>query len=313
MFKRTSYLYFLLFIIFAGCKEDNSTDDEVGFLDFPYENFNQIHYAKRFAYMDRVYREDEISFDSAGVVNIEYQGQRSFHPVQMFLISERFFHSYRLTGLEKYIRICDRQIEALTERAVRVDGAIYFPYDFDFQLHGNREVLKSPWYSGMAQGYALTLLARLYTETGNEKYKLLADKVLKYYTLEEFDNLDRSKPWISYSDSDNYMWLSEYPTVEDTPTKALNGFIFSASGLYELYIATKNPDAKKLLNRSLLTLRDYIEEYRNKNGISFYCLKHLVESEKYHQLHIKQFQFLYDITSDSTYLEFKNDFIEDFS
>lgn len=311
--KYVAYIFSFYLLVLSGCNDEKSETEEIDFSNYPYENFNEIDFSKRFAYMDRVYTEKETSFDEEGVLDIQYQGNRSYHPVQMFLISERFFHSYRFTGEEKYIEICDRQIEALLKRSARVDDAIYFTYDFDFQLHGNKEVLKNPWYSGMAQGYALTLFSRLYTATGNDKYIVLADSVLNSYKVEPFEDIDRSNPWISYLDNEGNLWLSEYPTPDATPTQALNGFIFSASGLYEMYIATKNPEVKEVLNRALLTLRENIDKFRNEGGISFYCSKHKVKSEKYHFLHIKQFQFLYDITSDSTFLEYKSEFTADYN
>lgn len=300
----------ILFLAGVGCSiESNEKRD---FFDYPYKSFNEVDFSKRFAYMDRIYTTEESSFDADSVLQIYYQGNRSYHPVQMFLISERFFHSYRLTGDKKYIEICDRQIEALLDRSKRLDDAIFFTYDFNFQLHGSEETLEKPWYSAMAQGYALTLLSRLYTATGNDNYVNIADSVLNSFMLENFEDLNRSKPWISYLDKSSNLWLSEYPTPNERPTQALNGFIFAASGLYEWYMAVKDPKAKKLLNRSLLTLNTNVEKYRKKGDVSYYCLSHKVQSEKYHSLHIKQFQFLFDITSDSTFLEYKKTFLSDF-
>ena len=52
-------------------------------------------------------------------------------------------------------------------------GCKVWMHNFDFEY---RDTLKSPWYSGLAQGQGLSVLIRAYQETRNIKYKDAANR-----------------------------------------------------------------------------------------------------------------------------------------
>jgi D-glucuronyl C5-epimerase-like protein len=55
-------------------------------------------------------------------------------------------------------------------------GGWYFLYDFNFAPLGDTgEILRAPWYSGMAHGRALSVFVRLYQATRDPKWRTAAD------------------------------------------------------------------------------------------------------------------------------------------
>ncbi len=97
-------------------------------------------------------------------------------------------------------------------------------------------------------------------------------------------NLNQEKPWVAYVDKDNFYWIEEYPLF--VPDSTLNGYLFAIFGVYEYYLLKRDNLSKLILNASLTTLQNYLPNFRNPGGCSFYCLKHKVESAKYHYFHI---------------------------
>ena len=98
------------------------------------------------------------------------------HPVAQIQYGLINLNSYRLTKNRAYLDIAVANAQRNIDRKVESAGAWYYPYDFDFAVHGDTtETLKAPWYSAMAQGQALSLFVRLYEYTKDEKWKAAAD------------------------------------------------------------------------------------------------------------------------------------------
>ena len=75
---------------------------------------------------------------------------------------------------------------------------------------------------------------------------------------------------------------------------------------------TSDSSVEKILNASLTTLKDKITEFRVPAGISYYCLKHKVQSSKYHSIHIKQLNIIFKITGDSYFKQMADNFYSDY-
>jgi len=238
-----------------------------------------------------------------------------YHPVSIAQRCLSWIDDYYRTKddiyIETAIQHADKLIALATERCEPYYlPAYYFPYTFDFPLHDIEEdTMKAPWYSGMAQGQMLSVLSRLYYFTKDERWLDAATKVFSSFMLPPNESL----PWTVYVDDEGYYWISEYP-LEGEPTAVLNGFIFGIFGIYDYYLFTDNPDAKKIFLAACTTIERYLENYRNEGDISFYCLKHRVKSKKYHNVHIEQLKMLSEMTGNDYFYEmsiaFKNDFSE---
>jgi hypothetical protein len=200
--------------------------------------------------------------------------------------------------------ILDKLIGISLER----EGAIFFPYSFDFALHGMaKETMMAPWVSGMAQGQILSLYCRMYEISAEERFLEKAHKV--FYSFIPL-KAEGANPWVSCVDRNGNLWLEEYP--EEEPAFTLNGMNFAIYGVYDYYRITKSEAARRILQAALTTVKVNIEHFRREGDISSYCLKHDIQSEFYHTVHVEQLHDFYLITGDAYFEEmsttFKNDF-----
>lgn len=234
-----------------------------------------------------------------------------YHPVNMMQWSLRLLCAYDNTKDPRYLMKAGKHAEKLSDIAHVIDGLPYFPYEFDFKVWGYDEALmKAPWYSGMAQGQALSLYSLLYSYTGEKKWLEAADKVFSTLLRGRENSPD---VWVSYMDDSGYFWIEEYP-MDRHPSNVLNGFLFAVFGVYDYYSVTSNVNALDMLNKSLNTVEYYGSKWRVVGNKSFYDLKyHRRANRGYHQLHIKQLKYLYKITNDKFFFTLSEDFIKDFN
>jgi len=223
-------------------------------------------------------------------------GSQGSHPIMITQQALKYIYSYELTGNEEYLNRVKKFIDKLLSLSTNSNGALYFPYNFNFFLHSNKtQKMIAPWYSGMAQGQILSLLVRTFNITKEKKYKKNADLVFNSFKLLKEDN----NPWISYIDKNNYYWIEEYPM--DIPCNTLNGFIFAIFGLYDYYLLSESEESKNLLQSSLTTIEDYLDKFTTGGSISLYCLKHRVRSKKYHLIHSHQLKMLNKLTGEEKF------------
>jgi hypothetical protein len=160
-----------------------------------------------------------------------YKYEKRFHPLSVatggILAYERFVE----TGDSTYFRILEDQVRYFGDEA-RVDEAfdrkgIGIPYDWPFGR------LKAPWYSGMTQGVALSLLIRYEHLTGDPAMEPLLRKIAYFMLQPEADGGCRS------TTKEGYTWIEEYPKSAEH-RHVLNGFINALIGLSEY--STRFPD-----------------------------------------------------------------------
>ena len=246
--------------------------------------------------------------DSAGVVYFEWNGGRHYHPVGMCQKALTYVDLFRQTGDSTYLSNALAYIERLILEADRFDSCLYFPYTFDYKVHQRDDaLLKAPWYSGMAQGQALSLLVRTFQITGDSAYLQQAHGT--YLALTR--NRGTAEPWVVFEDSLGCYWIEEYPTSPQ-PSMTLNGFVFGIYGLYDYYLQTRSEDVKSLLSRSLSTVKNYIPSYRRSHEVSFYGLTFHHYAADYHRIHIKQLRQLTSITGDSFFVDWADTLASDY-
>ena len=109
-------------------------------------------------------------------------------------------------------------------RTVR-DFAWYYPYTYDFALHGlPTQVQRAPWYSAMSQGMALDLFTRLAQVTGDPVWRDAADHTFESFLLPPKAGV----PWVVHTDASHNLWLEEYPRWPWTTSDfTLNGHLFA--------------------------------------------------------------------------------------
>ncbi|SDL58713.1 D-glucuronyl C5-epimerase C-terminus [Glycomyces sambucus] len=187
------------------------------------------------------------------------------------------------------------QAGRLLETRVEARGAWYFPYPFDFTHTTHSGVdYRAPWYSGMAQGEAISLfiqLSELDDVTEDERLLYLAAADRAFASLLRADD---GTPWAVNRNSAGYLWIQEYPGNEPgTGDYTYNGMVFAMFGLWDYIRATGNELAAALFDGCCTTIDRYFPLLRNERWISFYCQTHRIPTASYHQHHINLFRQLH--------------------
>lgn len=242
---------------------------------------------------------DTYDRDEEGVHMFEKDGKLYYFPTRLAQTGMRLLDNYLTTGEELRLELSVRHAERLLTEGIDVDGALFFPVNMEFELHGRPDdVMPVPWYSGMSQGQALSFFLRLYRVTGNERYLDAAHRTFR--SLSRFRGVHT--PWVVELDDLDYFWIEEYP--KETRNQVLNGFVFGLFGLFEYYQDTGDETAARLVRAGLTTLRRYVDSYRVPGEPSYYCLRHRGQFSPYHSAHIELMRELYRISGDPYFEEF---------
>lgn len=239
-----------------------------------------------------VSRTDAELHDVQGVRMVQVNGRVFDHPVAQAAYGLSNLESFRITQDEFYLARARKQADRLIRRATRNGGSWYFPYSFSFDLHGlAEERVRPPWYSGMAQGQALSLFVRLAEATGEKQYRTAADATFASFLRPR----GRATPWTVWVDGDGFLWLEEYAGPQ--PDRTYNGMMFGAWGLWDYWRLTKDARAEHLWDGALTTVVAYAPTIRNPGWVSSYCVSHPWSTAVgYHFIHISQLASLYEMS-----------------
>ena len=160
-------------------------------------------------------------------------------------------------------------------------------FGFEFQA-----VLQPGWYSSMAMGHGLSLLARAYAMTKKQIYAEACAKAVE--TI--FENSGEQNLGVKAVFMNQYTWYEEYPTIPST--FVLNGFMYSLLGLYDawrLQIPGASYKAQQLYEDGLHSLITMLPLYDTGSG-TMYDLRHFtvpgitpnLARLDYHITHINQ-------------------------
>lgn len=268
---------------------DNAIHQPQLFVELP---FDQLHGSSVNIPACEDYREplDEDSIEMA-----EYRGELYYHPVVLAHRMYVFLGTYHGTGNETHLARAEKYARKLMDISYATNGARYIPYTVRYAVHGDSSItLPQPWYSGMAQGENLAIMTRLYELTDNPEYLEYARQLFRSLTRLQ----GAAAPWVVRLDSLDYYWIEEYPH-DQRPGQTLNGYQFAVVGLYDYYRVTKEPDAHRVYELALTTLKQYLPFFRRPGQTSYYCLGHkAVTDEYYHGLHIYLTEKLFEMTGD---------------
>lgn len=247
--------------------------------------------------------------DADGALQVSWpdHDEPVLHPVSTAMYGLYAYESWQVTDDPEYWRRAVANAQALLDGAVEIDGALWFPYAFDYALHGDTNMtLRAPWYSGMAQGQALSLISRIYAETGQDRWRVAAEQILASYAV----NGPRDAPWFAHA-LEEHLWLEEYPdTFGAVPdTGVINGHIYSAWGLYDYYVRVEaDPAVAALFDAAATTIREQYGRYRRPDRISLYCAQRYCSDvtwapANYHRGVANQVDLLAEMTGDARFDE----------
>ncbi|WP_345714069.1 D-glucuronyl C5-epimerase family protein, partial [Kineococcus glutinatus] len=253
--------------------------------------------------------------DADGVQLYERDGTRFLHPVGTAQYALAALAGYHRTGDGEYLRRARANAEALLGTARTHEDAIFFPYPFDFPLGDEVDnTIHAPWYSGMAQGQALSLFVRLWEVDHDQRWRTAADRTFRSFEVER----GPGHPWVTLTDDERHVWFEEY-AGDTEPLLVLNGHNFALYGLYDYHRVTGSEDAARLFSEGATTVRDELAGFRVPGGVSYYCLqlpgcrRPLWQNPKYHAIHAEQLAALADITDDPWFAERAAEFRADHS
>ncbi|MEQ7005421.1 D-glucuronyl C5-epimerase family protein [Actinopolymorpha sp. B17G11] len=257
-------------------------------------------------------RRDPEPHDDHGVRMIEVDNTLYDHPNYQANFGLENLESHRLTGEGFFLHRAKAQGSRLIDRRVESRGAWFYPYTFDFPLHGDPDDMAvAPWYSGLSQGKALSLFSRLAKVTGEARWRVAADRTFASFLLPpdpaRAPRGGGEKPWVVAVDSHQLVWLVQHPrgaTLADSD-RIFNGHLSGIFGLWEYERLTRNPAALALYDGAITTLRRHVDDLRVPHWRSTYCLTHRAEaSNGYHQLHVDQFAQLWLMTREPRFIQF---------
>ncbi|MFI6286980.1 D-glucuronyl C5-epimerase family protein [Streptomyces sp. NPDC051018] len=263
---------------------------------------------------------DNIYLDAEGV--LQYRPDRNSpgydQPVSQIQFALGCITSYRKetdpTRKALFLKRAKAQAKRLIDRRVEARGGWYFPYPFNFTLGGHPGVtFKAPWYSGMAQGEALSLFVQLsqleaVTEQERTLYRTAADGA--FATLLRGED---GSPWVVNKDRSGYLWIQEYPGVgSGVDDNTYNGMIFAMLGLWDYIQATGSELAAQLYDGCCTTIARYFPLLRNSRWYSYYCQTHRVPHAGYHQHHIVLLRQLHWQTGSPVFANRQDVLIDDY-
>jgi heparosan-N-sulfate-glucuronate 5-epimerase len=153
-------------------------------------------------------------------------------------------------------------------------------------------VFQSLWHAGSAHGQGISLLVRAHSQTGEQRYREAADRAFAGF-LASANGGDRP----ASNDSDGNVSING--SVDLISTRSLSGFIWSAWGIYDYFLANGENLARDLFARSATTLASNLEHY----DLGFWSLYQRsgtlvpwVASCFYHELHINQMRVMFQMT-----------------
>ncbi|MEA2077049.1 MAG: D-glucuronyl C5-epimerase family protein [Candidatus Marinimicrobia bacterium] len=265
-------------------------DNNYSFIDFSYD---ELFYTYPLVYY-QIYEPFKYDADSNGVILASLHGDWYYNPVSMSQRGINLFDRYKKVEDSLYLDYAIRHRDALINI---MDENCLFEYRINWH-HRLDIFLWNPWYSGMAQGQALSLFSRLAYYANDSLSQNIANEV--YQTLNFNLELSREVVWVG---KDGYAWIEEYPA--NPPDHTFNGFMFAIIGIYDYYhLLNKKDETRSVLSSYLTTIKDNMKLFRNPGTISYYCLRHHHSDTTYHKIHIQQLDYFTKITNDSSFSKF---------
>lgn len=223
-----------------------------------------------------------------------------YNPVDVGFWGTNLFDRYMKTQDSLYLDYAFRHRDKLID-LMNDEG--YLEYRLDYN-HYDRTYY-DPWYSGIAQGQALSLFSRLAYYAQDSLSETMAHKVFK--TVNPYDPISDE---VVYVDS-GYAWIEEYP--HDPPDHTFGGFMRATIGVYDYYhLLNDNRKTAHILSAYLTTVKDNMYRFRNPGGVYFYDLMYKESYPNYQLVVVEELEFLTKMSQDSGFAIFADTLKSDY-
>src|SRR5215472_8505857 len=108
--------------------------------------------------------------DRSGIPLLNYRGKigLQYNPIAIAQYGLGNYNLFRRTGdISRRNKFLNAANWLVSNQEPNAEGFLVWHHQFDWEY---RARLKAPWYSGLAQGQAISLLVRVYQDTGDEQY-----------------------------------------------------------------------------------------------------------------------------------------------
>ncbi len=235
-------------------------------------------------------------FDDHNIPLVKLEGELRYVPVTIAQYALGNYDLYLATGQapyrEKLLQCADWFVANLVRHCADIWG---WQHTYDNQIYN----LKKPWLSALAQGQALSVLARAYRETTAPVYLESGRKALRAFLVPVEDGGLVAK-------TAGGEFYEEYPSLQ--PSLVLNGFIFALWGLRDYYLVSSDSEAEERYRTGLQTLRLQLSQYHvyplswSRYDLYPFAVTN-ISSIFYHKLHIQQFLAMGVLTNDRNFQE----------
>lgn len=267
---------------------------------------NYLNWSKTTAFREN----DRLKFDAEGLPMDKRGGEFQYNSVTLanFALAA---HGRMLDGgkddpKEKFLRAA-RKLAGIQ----RADGA--FPNNYRYRHYSITQEYKPGWIDALGPGMALSVYARAYKLTGEQKWIDLGNASLAFLQkpypegpMETLEDLDRSLK--------NRVFFEEYPVKPHVYT--LRGQIFALLGIYDWWKVIGSEPAGQLFADGADTLARMLPYY-DLTRFSAYDLSYITHSKlpylkpappqvnaRHHSNHIAQLRALYSITQNETFRQY---------
>jgi hypothetical protein len=230
----------------------------------------------------------------------------SYHPLESARIVSGLVATYRDSSNAEALDTAVRIEANLWSHAILAQRAAWLPYEFPFALHGlKKNRLKPPWYSGMAQGIAISAELDLYRATNDYGYLIKAQLFYNALALTfQAKAIPKTGRYVTFVDASNYLWFEEY-AGRIKPARVINGHMFAMTGILDYYCQTGDPEAARLLDYGATTMLAYWRAVRVPRQPSWYGVRirnvKRAQSKIYHVIVTRQFRTLSVMTGDPAF------------
>ena len=271
---------------------DGTTNDISKQLNF--ENVKEVSHT--FFVGDNIEPIEDLETDSLGVAILE----NTYHPTHIGKIALKAINYYKKTKSEAAKKVFLDQMKWAEENFYETDNYGFWYFEVPASLYH----LEAGWTSAFSQGLLLNASLEAYRLTKDEKYARLIEKALKAYMVPvEYGGFLRD--W-----DEGELWFEEYGT--ERPSRVLNGTIYGLEGVYNVYRDLNSQLALKIFESGVNTIKNHLEDYDAKytSRYSLADWKNEVSQENYHEGHVIQLLWLYEVTGDKIFKKYAQNFLE---